>query len=326
MLRRTNLFASVKRAIPDTFPVQDLHQHTGADAFNIEAGKPALAIRAGAVCVNLAFVMDASIVTGVTLPEIDKIAEENGYPLKEMAIAEYDELKVNLATIIVLEHYLKEGRRFVGKAADEPLHIVVHTHRASTAIYINHLIARLLQEAIPGRYELVLKETINRAKQAVTEPLLLKIPDLNTEIHFRRGFAEELTDPIYKQTDILFSYSMVGGLSKLLPSSMLIPHTFIPFEEKELKLRVDKTYSVRNHLLEEIDNIVAKPQAHYFELMERSFNTLNRHKPFTARPLTSADFHPVTLLQVYDLFHPTKKEGQPDQMVKVVKEAPVFKM
>lgn len=310
--------------LPHTFSLQNLFKETHAHAFNIEAGKPALALRAGAIWVNLAMIVDASIVTGVTLEMIDKISDQMGYPLKEMAIDEYDELKVNLATLLIMTHYLKEGRRLVNKSAEEALTFVVHTHRASTAIYINKLIARLLMEAVPGHYQPVYKAAKGRNGTVLEDIDRLEMPDNNTIIHFRRGFAEELTDPLYQQADVLFSYSIVGGLSHLLPSAMLIPHEFTPLEEKTLTLREDKTYSVTNHLLTELDKVLAQPQEQYLALLDKSFGSKNLNKQFKARVLTKDDFYPTKLLQVYDLFHPVVKKGEPDRMVTVVKaENPV---
>ncbi len=332
--------------LPESFPVSQFYNQTQATGFNIEAGEPGKALRPGAIWVNLAMPVDISIATGITLTDIDRIAEEKGYPLKEMAINEYDELKVNLATLLIMTHYLKEGRRLVGKNENDTLEFVVHTHRNSSAIFINKLIADMLMQCVPNSYEATYETTCytpidNKTNQLVidkvtNEPLkvftkeitMLSMPKSNAVIHFRRGFNnDDLKDNFYKTADVLFSYSIVGGLSvDHQPGSLLMPQTFIPFNQDTLSLFVDRTYTVSNHLTKELNKVLAQDQKQYLPLMEKFFNSQNKNKPFKARVLTNTDFTTATLvhLELNKLFHPVEKDGEAKPMVKVVREEPVM--
>ncbi|STX55595.1 D-xylose reductase III [Legionella beliardensis] len=323
MKNKVHPFANLFQQLPksnSTFPLEKLHQIGKVDVFNIEAGKPAKAINKSALWFNLAFIMDRSLIDGNTLAELNKNSEIAGYSLKEMAINTYNEMDVNLATLLTVKYCVEQGHKITGKPFEQPLNFVIHVHRSSSAITINKLIARLLTECVPEQYEFFYKETQDKIGKIVREIDCIKAPRLNVVIHFRRGYAEELIDPIYKQADILFSYSMVGGLSpKLKSGSITLPHKFVPFDDKKYLLYPDLSYTATNHMFNHLDAILAQPQETYFETLKNKFASENKSKLDKPRMLTQADFHPVTVLQVNDLFHPLKaKDSEQSIYVTVV--------
>lgn len=315
MLSREGLFGTMKE---DSFAEHQLYAKTGAHGFNIEGGTSLQALRDGALYVNLAMILDTSITSGETLHDIENKLAEGGYPIKEAAIADYDELKVNLATFLIVSYYINNGHRLTNKSPDEMLNLVIHTHRTNSGIYTNHLITKMLKTCLPGRYEAQYIEVENKRNEKVQEITELTLPDKNVVIHFKRGY-QVAPQPIYKQADILFSYSLVGGLSHLKAGSMLLPQHFIPFKETELKLYTGQAYSVSNHLIGEIKHIIASPQEHLIPIFEKYFKSTNPDKKSKLNALCENDFYPCTLLQIEGLYHPQPPvAGQPLRLVHVV--------
>lgn len=315
MLARDGIFGTMKNE--DSFAEHLLYAKTGAHGFNIEGGTSIQALKEGALYVYLAMVLDNSIVSGETLHDVEQKLLEGGFPIKEAAIEDYDELKVNLATFLILSHYINNGHHLTHKSSEETLHLVVHTHRTTSGIYTNHLIANMLQTCLPGSYQAQYVEVENKKKEKVQEITELKLLDKNVVIHFKRGY-QVTPEPIYKEADILFSYSLVGGLSHLKPGSMLLPQKFIPYKETELKLFKDQTYTISNHLVGEIKNIVAAPQDDLIETFEKNFKSTNPAKKATVSALTERDFYPSTLLEIGGMYHPRPPvAGVPPRIVEV---------
>jgi len=278
-----------------TFAIKHIHHFGQVDVLNIEGGNGAKVLKPSALWLNLAFVLDRPLIDGVTLEEV---TAHNTFSLKEMSLDDYNEIQVHLAVLLILNYYINEGHKILNKPITEPVNFLFHVHRGmKNADKVNNFIIRLLTQFISQQVE----KGVNK------NSLILK--DKNVIFQFRYGYDEKLIDPVYAETDILFSYSLVAGFNpKFLPGTLTLPKEFIPFDIHKYDLLRDEKYSVRNCLLNDLDKIVAQPQEKYFETLNRSFQSENPKKQHKAKLLTKADFHAVTVLQVNGLFNPKDLE------------------
>ena len=229
---------STEAHIEESFPIKNLYKK--GDVFNIEAGKPALALTPGKIWVNLAMVLDRPLIEGVTL---DTITETNTYPLKEMSILDYNETKVNLAILLITNYYIQNAHKLLNKMPNETIYVTLQTHRNSsgpkTIQFLTKLISNCLQEDF-------------KHKQDAQGFPILEIPGKCVVISFLKG--SKIKDiKQYDKTDILFSISLVGGLNPNMKSGdFSMAQEFIPFDIEQYELFLNRKYSVKNHLIEDL--------------------------------------------------------------------------
>src|SRR4029078_76771 len=149
---------------------------------------------------------------------------------------------------------------------------------------------------------------------------LIKIFDdtltkLLTELNISGRYSFTRDFPIYKKnnynTDILISFSQCAGLdSKYLPGDFLVSETFIPFNVNENKILINKSYKIKNDLVNNLDKIINK---NYHKLIVNYVNEtyisdnlskINHHSDM----IKMKDFYFTNILQVNDLWNPVDED------------------
>lgn len=290
-----------------------LHQlHTLGDAFNIEGGTPFLKLNKHQIWLNLAVVLDRPLVDGKTLHEI---TTHNPFSLKESSIETYNEAQVNLAFTLITLHYLQHGHTIMKKAPEQDMHLVLYIHRNSSGKKQVKLFQSLIQAAIDKN------NIVKNLEPKKNSPSIMDVwyfPEYKTTLEFRIGYEDYMIGN-YEDCDIIFSFSLVGGLNQKYPSgSLLIPEQFIPYAIDAHTIYKNQAYSVSNHLHQELPLILEHPEH------EKLVEVINRTPLFLspnpvknslrAQKLTLQDFNKATIFQIPKNFNPTDK----NQMITIL--------
>lgn len=134
-------------------------------------------------------------------------------------------------------------------------------------------------------------------------------PDVNVNVRFCFGVKSDhfLDQGIYKDADIVLSYSLVAGFNREWKSgSLLLPKQWTPFPLEKMCLYPNKSYCCRNHLLEVLDDILLTQTDELINCINNEFRSPNICKQQTAQKLMRSDFKNANLLQVDGMFNPSK--------------------
>jgi len=274
----------------EKFPIKEIHANGKVDVMNIEGGNEIKVLKEGALWLNLATIYDTPFANGVTYNDL-KV--NSG---KERDLKDYDEVRIYLALILILNYYVNHGHALVNKSEEKPLNIVIHTHRGdASSAYVTKCICDLLMKCFPEQFKEISSESISSDKQLP----MLKVANKNIVIKFRNGYGKPLTDSVYAEADIVLSNCIAAGLKHdAKTGTMTLPHRFIPFDSEKYQLFPEEAYSKDNHLIKTLDQILAQPQEKYFDKVDAYFKTVNPAKQHKARKITRADFELVTLAQL----------------------------
>ena len=236
----------------DTFPLFKLFEKTRIRAGFIEGDKWQKLLKQSAVVFNDADVLDSPLSENkMTYSECSKLKKEKGWILSESSFLTFNEKKVQLRRILILNYLIEHGHSYSTKPSDEPIDIIFHVHRnerSANPIYDNvkHLIAECSTVAFTETSE-------------EKEACVLKSSKAN--IYFRCGYSEAINDPVYTKADILYSHSLVVGLDPTLPTgSVLLPDEMSPLNIETFELREKKSPTKENYLIRESAKIVSQPQ------------------------------------------------------------------
>lgn len=281
-------------------------------AANIEGGVPGYRFRVAGgwkskamykrypegIWANLCVVLDRPLITGKTLDAVTSGSKAAEYALKESAIEEFNEQRVNLAYLLILKYYISFA----------PLKITCQIHRGSSAKHQIAVIKKLLSESYGSRYYEVSENTVR-----VTNGLGV------ATIVFRNGYKIDDCDH-YGDSDCVISLSMVCGLEYGLPSgSLLLPDKFIPMDFKvdasgkpyDHVLYETMKYSVTNDLVHKMRDVLCEQSKKVVGLVN-SIPSKNPEKAhMTTEKLTYDDFHfGSTLAQIPSIWNPTDAETE----------------
>lgn len=270
-------------AYAQTRPLADLKNV--ADGLNIEGGSVCDYLKEGKIWANLCVILDRPFADGI---EWQTITDTNPFPLKEASLSDYNETQVNLAYALFLKYYIEQAHSIVKKPKTQPVKILLQVHRNTSGPH--HL--SLLRELVD----------------------LIDPKQENVELIFSYGTRPEhlAKEGKYDQADIVLSFSLVAGLHPQWPSgSLLIPKEHIPFSLKTLALEIDKKYLSRNHLLRALPEVIAQQNDNLIAQINARFPSKNPEKKgLRAKRLRSEDFKEATLLQVDDMFNPSRLPSQ----------------
>lgn len=280
------------------YPLNRLRDH--ADGLNIEGGIiPLLKLKPTQRWVNLGVVLDRPFEDGI---EYSEWAEKNAYPLKETSLPSYNEAYVNYVYATVLKYYIDHAHNLSNKPNEQLAKIIVHIHRGKSGPAHIELLTKILTDCFPN-----LKSETVKNKSKDNSALVTYHYANNTEIEFRygSGFIPEVCG-IFDDADIVISLSLVAGFNpKLNSGDIVIPKTFIPMPLSLMQMRKDLAYTVDNHLLEIMPDLIKKQDSNALNIINQKFRSTNPAKfNQVARQLTVTDFYPSTIVQVDNLFNP----------------------
>lgn len=270
--------------------VSELYKIGGG--LNIEGGLPQIDLNKNKgehakIWANLVVVLDRPLIDNICF---DFILNNNRYPLLENAIDNLNEHHFMTAFLLVICYYIKECHKFVNK---EKVKITIHVHQDSICMPLVSLINSHLHRLIAS-----LKT------QSASEP------HLNLDrvtIEYRTDIGSYIsTAHNYDDTDVLISLSQCAGLDpKYIAGTLIVPDTFIPFDIDSQTVDITKKYSVSNHLMGILDDILK------WELHENIVNYVNKNyvsdcpsKKFKAVLLSQSDFKVTNIIQVSKLWNP----------------------
>lgn len=253
-------------------PLTEVWKH--GDALNIEGGLTARSLKEGQIWANLCFILDRPFHNGV---ELKDITEKNRYPLKEANIMEYNERRTALATALVMKYYITKGKE-----------IAVQVHRNSTGPAHVRFLERLI--GIMGL-------------KVVKEGDVFTFPEHRAVVELHSGVLPKS----HEKADIILSISLAAGIHPEWESgTIMIPHTFTPFDIHSMGLMLPLRYEVDNHLLQVVEEIVALQDQELIDRVRKQFasaNTAKADEPLDF--LKVEDFHPARILQINGIFNPS---------------------
>ena len=273
-----------RRIILENFiTLKDLYQL--ADGFNIEGGNLEICTTKNQRWMNICMPLDFPFETNKTL---EQITQNNPYSLKEMSIDEYNECDVNLFLMLVIEYFRLEG---------ESLLIQVHRGK-SVRIFIEKLSEMLLSH-YDDSIEIVFME----------ENLPIFRFDNGFILKLITGYEPNTikTHPEFKN---LCSLSLMGGLNPdLIPGSITLPSSFVPFNVDTNIIDFSREYLVHNYLIQILDKVLSLPQEKFFTLIN-NYPSENLKKNHKARRICSSDIKAdnVKVLQINKLYNPSAED------------------
>lgn len=104
------------------------------DGFNIEGGNLSKLLHPNQKWMNMCMVLDRPFIDKKTLAEITK---DNTYSLKEMSILNYDEGKVNMAVLLIINYFVKQNK------CDESM--LIQIHRGSSGITQINIFCKMIE-------------------------------------------------------------------------------------------------------------------------------------------------------------------------------------
>lgn len=298
---------------PKSFPLEALEAF--ADGLYCEGGAFERILRGNQIWTNLCAVLDTPFAKkGIEYAELERIKQKEGYEIKEEALCDLNEHKVNLAYALVIHHYIVEAHRFAQKSSDQPVTVIVHTFRKRDGVKHAALLQNMLSMAFPD-----LKK-IDVLRDASFEPERSRcyFPDHKVTVVFASGLAPEVYDEYQRNktfaaADIILTFSVNVGFRETWPAgTLLIPNHWIPFSGDKLELNL-KHYKGRNHLTHTIGEIIqARNHASAVQRINELFIPKNSEKKeHRAVLLTEADFKKARLLESSGfVFNPSQLVGR----------------
>jgi hypothetical protein len=252
------------------------------DGFNIEGGKVAGLLSEKQLWGNLNLILDRPFIEGKTLKTI---TEENNYPLKESSLLSFNDHQALYAYLLCSDYMIDQGRSLLKKEKDDSLNLLIHIHRNRSATAMQDMI----ETAFDNYY---LSQDNYR----------------QTQLDFQSGYVEKNLSG-YKDYDIVFSLSLMGGLNPQLKSGTLtLSHTFIPFDEVAKELKLSQKYSCSNLFLTHLDDLLKQQNNKMLDSINDFFESPNPFKKGEkAIFLKKEDLIPSTVLQITDLWYPTQE-------------------
>ena len=258
------------------------------DGFNIEAGDLSRFLLPGQKWMNMCMILDRPFIDGKTLAEITK---DNTFPLKEMSILEYDEFKVNMAIMLIINYFMNQK--------DEKL--LIQIHRESSGLKQIKIISDMITD--------LWKEDIVNTNDSFNYRIFI----------FSNGFVLKLIngytpDKLRSHPDFttIFSLSLMGGLNpKWKSGTITLPSVFIPFDTTNNIINIDKTFKVNNYLIEILDYVLQTSfdEKKLFNIVRR-FSCQNSYKRIKMTNLMKYNFlhHNVTVFQIDKLYDPKESD------------------
>jgi hypothetical protein len=286
------------------YPLDSLR--TFGDGMNVEGGSVAHKyLNERQIWANVCPIMDHPFVNGV---EFRHIKEKNIYSLKESSVEGYNEPQVNYAFVEIVHYYLTNGHCIVQKTPGETLNVVVQMHRNSSGPKHLTLLTQMLVACYP---ELRINE--EGKSSFVYEHVVWQLPEINVRAIFYFSDDPKFLGEAqkYVAADIVVSLGLCGGLNPQYGSStLLVPSSFIPFSVPKMSLSKTLQYSVQNHLLSALADIISRQSAYALRVINAQFISPNPSKSEQkARALVSSDFKQAVIIQSPDIINPSQMQA-----------------
>lgn len=269
-------------------------RHIGScgDGFNIEGGKLAQLLSSEQKWLSLCMPLDRPFIDEKTLEEITK---DNTYPLKESNVIEYNESRVYLALLLIIDYYknTQPGKR-----------MLIQNHRNSSSFPFLNTFSQILASYY--------KEECSEGKVMrgnwPADPKKNGFPSFtfsnNFYLEFLNGYEENTLIP-HSNFSFIFSLSLMGGLKFDDPSGTLtLPTYFVPFDVDNNIIDFCNRYECKNQLINDLDRILGINQSKFFPIINL-FKSPNPKKQYVAQPLLNTHFRrSTTILQISRLYNP----------------------
>jgi hypothetical protein len=265
--------------------VTDLHIIGGG--LNIEGGDPYKILKDNnnhnILWINTILVLDRPLVDNIIFEDL---FNDTTYPILENRINEINEHHYMAVYLTILQYYIKNGKRLLGKKEDDTLKITVHFHQDVTC-------------------QPLIQQVVSHLNSIMKIPVKIAIDYLTDKPIFSQ------TAQSYKGTEILLSFSQCAGLEPLWkPGVILISDTFVPFSIDDSIVKITDEYKVVNDIMTRLLLILEseynKKSVEYVNKFYKSYNP--NKNVYEAKILTLDDFNVTKILQVDKLWNPTDKE------------------
>lgn len=235
---------------------------------------------------NLILVLDRPLIDNILFEDLAKSMQSNNYLLLENTVDNINEHKMFTIYLMIIGYYLEHGRRLLNRNSSDHLTITCHMHQDIASVELLNILAKMVDELCSCFKLDMSKLTINYKT------------DKYTFISSKHN---------YTNTDILISLSQCAGLDpKIKPGEMIIANQFIPYNVTKKEINTKKQYTVPNHLVYTIDDILNSSYYQYsMDYVNTNYKSGNPAKcNHRANKITREDFHESQILQVNDLWNP----------------------
>ena len=274
--------------IVSNMELKNLHELAGG--LNIEGGLPAIDLlktNPNGKWVNLILVLDRPLIDKVIF---DDIFTNNPYPLLESAIDNLNENHFLAAYLMIIGYYLENGRRLFKIDNNKTFKISIHIHQEEKSMALVELLDSYIKRLWFDQEKHTSKKYID-----ISNSVFEFRTDTKNYINSRHN---------YDDSDLLISLSQCAGLDpNFEPGTLLMPHTFIPYDIDEKIIRTKDSYTVQNILSEHLDDVLEYQQISidFINQNHKSSNPLKKHK---SERFDINSFHLTNILQVNKLWNP----------------------
>lgn len=263
-----------------------------ADGFNVEGGKLTQLLDPNQKWLNLCIVLDRPFIDEKTLEQITK---DNFFPLKENSILDYNESKVFLSLLLIVDYYKNTNP---GKS------MIIQVHRNSSSFPFMDMFTEILI----AHYKEDCSKKHNIRENWSADPHHQGFPGFTFSngfyLEFLNGYQDNALIPL-PNFSFVFSLSWMGGLNYGdMSSTLTLPAYFVPFDVDKNIIDFCQRYGCINQLNEDLGAILNRDQSPFFPVIDR-FKSPNHEKNDAAEPLTETHFRRyTTVLQISRLYNP----------------------
>lgn len=261
-------------------------------------------------------ILDRPLIKKVNLGQITKESEEKGYSLKESLLEDYDEGLVNQAYLAILSKNTNSLHNRFNIPKNKTVRFTTQIHRGSSGMKQVKLLIDMLK-VMYGPFVQV--STLLDTGKECSYKLAF---DNNVELIFRNGYLD-YTLRGYLGSYFVNNLGLVMGLSpNILSGKVVIPTTFLRFNQDTLELFEYEKRDTKNNLKEVVEDILADDdlQTNVLTVIKSDpkFQSQNKSKIFEGRFLTKSDFSFDTrLFIITDIWNP--QDGDELKFVKRIK-------
>jgi hypothetical protein len=258
--------------------------YTIAGGLNIEGGFPKRDLpKKSSLWVNLVLVLDRPLIDNIVF---DDIFKNNKYPLLENAIEEINEKHFMMAYVLILAYYIDNCKKLLNQ---DHANILIYVHQDTHSVALIDLLKNYIKD--------------------ITAYFKTDMSNINISYKTDTGSYATTNDNNFKDIDLLISLSQCAGLDpKLGPGALIVPNKFIPYDIDTNTIQLNKTYTVDNHLVNELQTIVKSTYNFYaMSYINSNYMSYNKNKNGTDPiiKLHEKDFYRTPILQVNKLWNPT---------------------
>ena len=258
---------------------------------------------------DAAAVLDRPLIDHINIDALTKRSEQQGVAMKETLLKDYDEALVNQAFFAILAETVNSLHDRLGVEAGQKLRFTAQIHRGGSGVKQMQTLRQMLRAV----YGVSMQESV--VIENKDEGVYKLRFENNVELILRNGYREH-TLKGYLGSAFVISLGLVVGLSPEISSGrIVVPSTFLRFDQKTLKLyESEKRYTANG--VREVMQLVFADEALQAKIIQvirdnKAFQSQKGNSTFLGKALSKEDFaFDTTLLMINDIWNPEPEDEQ----------------